>query len=104
MIRRFLLLGSIMGYAALRQGLGYSARGALSGAAALQDRARSAARGYEPPVAMGRETSVMRLGQLCRDRRDGARAAARRADAGDASLAAVRAAPWCRSRSWPLPR
>ncbi len=64
-IRRFLLLGSIMGYAALRQGLGYSARGALSGAAALQDRARarSAARGYEPPVAMGRETSVMRRGE-----------------------------------------
>jgi S-DNA-T family DNA segregation ATPase FtsK/SpoIIIE len=56
-IQRFLLLGSIMGYAALRQGLGYGARGALHGAAALQDRARarSAGRGYEPPVAMARD-------------------------------------------------
>ncbi|MES2548228.1 MAG: DNA translocase FtsK 4TM domain-containing protein, partial [Pseudomonadota bacterium] len=56
-IQRFLLLGSIMGYAALRQGLGYGARGALHGAAALQDRARArqanmAASRYEPPVAM----------------------------------------------------
>ncbi len=61
-IRRFLLLGSIMGYSALRQGLGYGARGALSGAAALQDRARarSAARVYEPPVAMGRDAPVSR--------------------------------------------
>ena len=40
-IQRFLLLGSIMGYAALRQGVGAGARGALTGAAALQDRARA---------------------------------------------------------------
>jgi S-DNA-T family DNA segregation ATPase FtsK/SpoIIIE len=65
-IQRFLLLGSIMGYAALRQALGYGARGALHGAAALQDRARArqanmaAARGYEPPVAMARDASVSR--------------------------------------------
>lgn len=65
-IQRFLLLGSIMGYAALRQALGYGARGALHGAAALQDRARArqanaaSARGYEPPVAMGRDASVSR--------------------------------------------
>jgi DNA segregation ATPase FtsK/SpoIIIE, S-DNA-T family len=61
-VQRFLLLGSIMGYAALRQGLGYGARGALSGAAALQDRARArqAARGYEPPLAMGRDAPVSR--------------------------------------------
>ncbi|HEY6919782.1 MAG TPA: DNA translocase FtsK 4TM domain-containing protein, partial [Tabrizicola sp.] len=66
-IQRFLLLGSILGYSALRQGLGYGARGALTGAAALQDRARArsaahaahAAR-YEPPVAMGREAPVSR--------------------------------------------
>jgi len=60
-IQRFLLLGSIMGYSALRQGVGAGARGALTGAAALQDRARarSAARG-EPPVAMGREAPVSR--------------------------------------------
>jgi DNA segregation ATPase FtsK/SpoIIIE, S-DNA-T family len=56
-IQRFLLLGSVMGYAALRQGLGHGARGALSGAAALQDRARArtAARGYEPPMATERD-------------------------------------------------
>jgi S-DNA-T family DNA segregation ATPase FtsK/SpoIIIE len=65
-IQRFLLLGSIMGYAALRQGLGYGARGALSGAAALQDRARArqaniaANRGYEPPVAMRGDAAVSR--------------------------------------------
>jgi len=65
-IRRFLLLGSIMGYSALRQGMGYGARGALSGAAALQDRARArsqsmaAARAYEPPVAMGRDAPLSR--------------------------------------------
>jgi DNA segregation ATPase FtsK/SpoIIIE, S-DNA-T family len=65
-IRRFLLLGSIMGYATLRQGLGHGARGALSGAAALQDRARArqantaASRGYEPPMAMGRDVPVSR--------------------------------------------
>jgi DNA segregation ATPase FtsK/SpoIIIE, S-DNA-T family len=65
-IQRFLLLGSVMGYAALRHGLGAGARGALTGAAALQDRARarSAAmavkRGYEPPMAMGRDAPVTR--------------------------------------------
>ena len=61
-IQRFLLLGSIMSYAALRQGLGYGARGALNGAAALQDRAkaRSAARGYEPPVSMARDGQMSR--------------------------------------------
>ncbi len=69
-IQRFLLLGSIMSYAALRQALGYGARGALTGAAALQDRARTrsatmaaargAARGFEPPVAMGRDAPVSR--------------------------------------------
>ena len=65
-IQRFLLLGSIMGYSALRQGVGYGARGALTGAAALQDRARArsanmaASRGYEPPVAMGRDAPVSR--------------------------------------------
>jgi DNA segregation ATPase FtsK/SpoIIIE, S-DNA-T family len=66
-IQRFLLLGTILGYSALRQGLGHGARGALSGAAALQDRARArsaaqatyAAR-YEPPVAMGRDAPVSR--------------------------------------------
>jgi S-DNA-T family DNA segregation ATPase FtsK/SpoIIIE len=63
-IQRFLLLGSIMGYSALRQGVGAGARGALTGAAALQDRAqkRSSARGYEPPVAMGRDAPVSRRG------------------------------------------
>jgi S-DNA-T family DNA segregation ATPase FtsK/SpoIIIE len=61
-IQHFLLWGSIMGYAALRQGLGYGARGALHGAAALQDRARarSAGRGYEPPVAMRRDGTASR--------------------------------------------
>jgi len=38
-IQRFLLLGSIMGYSALRQALGSGARGAFLGAVALQDRA-----------------------------------------------------------------
>ena len=66
-IQRFLMLGSVMGYAALRQGLGYGARGALTGAAALQDRARARAAAnathaarYEPPVAMGRDAPVSR--------------------------------------------
>ena len=65
-VQRFLLLGSIMGYSALRQGLGHGARGALSGAAALQDRARArsanmtASRDYEPPMAMGRDVPVSR--------------------------------------------
>ncbi len=64
-VQRFLLLGSIMGYAAVRQGLGYGARGALHGAAALQDRARArsatmAASRYEPPVAMGQGSQAAR--------------------------------------------
>ncbi|MFN5995978.1 MAG: DNA translocase FtsK 4TM domain-containing protein [Paracoccaceae bacterium] len=61
-IQRFLLLGSVMGYSALRQGFGHGARGALNGAAALQDRARarSAARAYEPPVAMARDGQASR--------------------------------------------
>ncbi len=63
-IQRFLLLGSVMGYAALRQGVGAGARGALTGAAALQDRARArsaaaAVRGYE---TMGRDAPVTRRG------------------------------------------
>ncbi|TAG12637.1 MAG: DNA translocase FtsK, partial [Rhodobacterales bacterium] len=49
-IRRFLLLGSIMGYSALAQGLGTGARGAVLGARSLQDRARSRA-AANPPVA-----------------------------------------------------
>jgi S-DNA-T family DNA segregation ATPase FtsK/SpoIIIE len=40
-LRRFLMLGSVMGYSALRQAAGSGARGALQGAAALQDRARA---------------------------------------------------------------
>ncbi|MFN3280873.1 MAG: DNA translocase FtsK 4TM domain-containing protein [Tabrizicola sp.] len=65
-IRRFLLLGSILGYSALRQALGAGARGALTGAVALQERARArsahgtAARSFEPPVAMGRDAPVSR--------------------------------------------
>ena len=67
-IQRFLFLGSVMGYAALRHGVGAGARGALTGASALQDRARarsaamSAGRDYEPPVAMGRDAPVTRRG------------------------------------------
>jgi S-DNA-T family DNA segregation ATPase FtsK/SpoIIIE len=38
---RFLMLGSVMGYSALASGLGSGARGAVRGAALLQDRARS---------------------------------------------------------------
>ncbi|MGL4237805.1 DNA translocase FtsK 4TM domain-containing protein [Tabrizicola sp.] len=41
--QRFLILGSIMGYTALRQVAGSGARGALHGAIALQDRARARA-------------------------------------------------------------
>ncbi len=67
-IQRFLLLGSVMGYASLRQGLGAGARGALTGAAALQDRARSRAEArmsgqrYEPPVALRGDVAVTRRG------------------------------------------
>ena len=46
-IWRFLMLGSVMGYSTLASGLGSGARGAVRGAAALQDRARSA----RPPAA-----------------------------------------------------
>jgi S-DNA-T family DNA segregation ATPase FtsK/SpoIIIE len=42
-IRQFLLLGSILGYNALANGLGSGARSAVGGALALQDRARSRA-------------------------------------------------------------
>ena len=42
-IRQFLLLGSILGYNALANGLGSGARSAVGGAMALQDRARSRA-------------------------------------------------------------
>jgi S-DNA-T family DNA segregation ATPase FtsK/SpoIIIE len=50
-IWRFLLLGSVMTYSALAQGLGVGARGAVSGARVLQDRARSRAAAAPPPVA-----------------------------------------------------
>ncbi|MFN4193201.1 MAG: DNA translocase FtsK 4TM domain-containing protein, partial [Tabrizicola sp.] len=65
-IQRFLLVGSILGYSALRQALGAGARSALTGAVALQDRARArsasatAPRSFEPPVAMGRDAPVSR--------------------------------------------
>jgi S-DNA-T family DNA segregation ATPase FtsK/SpoIIIE len=42
-IRRFLLLGTVLGYNALASALGHGARGAVSGAMSLQDRARSRA-------------------------------------------------------------
>jgi DNA segregation ATPase FtsK/SpoIIIE, S-DNA-T family len=45
-LQRFLLLGSILGYAMLRQALGTGARGAMQGAMALKDRARAAS----PPL------------------------------------------------------
>lgn len=53
-IRRFLLLGSILGYSALAQALGGGARGAVSGARSLQARSRSAG----PVVA--RDTAPLR--------------------------------------------
>ena len=55
-IQRFLLLGSILGYSMLRQAVGTGARGAMQGAIALQDRARS--RAATPP--MGREGPTSR--------------------------------------------
>ncbi|WP_128516095.1 DNA translocase FtsK [Tabrizicola thermarum] len=67
-IQRFLLLGSVMAYATLRQGLGAGARGALQGAAALQDRARSRAEAraavhrHEPPVALRGDPAATRRG------------------------------------------
>ncbi len=68
-IQRFLLLGSILGYSALRQAVGTGARGALTGAAALQDRARarqaanaSHAGRYEEPAVLGRDVPVLRRG------------------------------------------
>ncbi len=42
-IRRWLMLGTVLGYNALASGLGTGARGAVSGALALQDRARARA-------------------------------------------------------------
>jgi DNA segregation ATPase FtsK/SpoIIIE, S-DNA-T family len=42
-IRRFLLLGTVLGYNALASALGSGARGAVQGAMSLQDRARSRA-------------------------------------------------------------
>jgi DNA segregation ATPase FtsK/SpoIIIE, S-DNA-T family len=42
-IRRFLMLGTVLGYNALASALGHGARGAVSGAMSLQDRARSRA-------------------------------------------------------------
>ena len=42
-IRRFLLLGTVLGYNAVASALGVGARGAVSGAMSLQDRARSRA-------------------------------------------------------------
>ena len=49
-IRRFLMLGTLLGYNALASALGHGARGAVSGALSLQDRARSRA-AAAPPVA-----------------------------------------------------
>ncbi|NJS40389.1 MAG: hypothetical protein HC783_16870 [Rhodobacteraceae bacterium] len=49
-IRRFLLLGSIMGYSALAQGLGTGARGAVLGARTLQDRAAGHHHSARPPA------------------------------------------------------
>ena len=57
-IWRFLLLGSILGYNAAASALGTGARGALSGAMALQDRARS--RASAPPPLHGRDLTVRR--------------------------------------------
>ena len=54
-LQRFLLLGSILGYAAIRQTLGAGARGAMHGAMALQDRAR--ARAATPPLGRDSQTS-----------------------------------------------
>jgi DNA segregation ATPase FtsK/SpoIIIE, S-DNA-T family len=56
-IRRFLLVGSILGYSHLRQALGTGARGAVHGAMALQDRARSRAEASPP---LGRDAAVSR--------------------------------------------
>jgi S-DNA-T family DNA segregation ATPase FtsK/SpoIIIE len=48
-IRRFLFLGTLLGYNALASALGHGARGAVQGAMSLQDRAR--ARAAAAPVA-----------------------------------------------------
>ena len=56
-LRRFLFLGSVLGYSAVRSALGSGTRGAVQGALALQDRARSRA---AAAPAMGRETPVSR--------------------------------------------
>jgi DNA segregation ATPase FtsK/SpoIIIE, S-DNA-T family len=57
-IWRFLLLGSILGYNAVASGLGTGARGAVYGAMALQDRARSRA-ASTPPLARDTGRRVM---------------------------------------------
>ncbi|WP_135449445.1 DNA translocase FtsK [Tabrizicola caldifontis] len=57
-IWRFLLLGSILGYNAAAQALGSGARGAVSGALALQDRARS--RAAAVPSSLGRDAGIRR--------------------------------------------
>jgi len=56
-LRRFLFLGSVLGYSAVRSALGSGTRGAVQGALALQDRARS--RATAAPV-MGREAPISR--------------------------------------------
>ncbi|CAN1541597.1 FtsK DNA segregation ATPase FtsK/SpoIIIE and related proteins [Paracoccaceae bacterium] len=56
-LRRFLFLGSVLGYSAVRSALGSGTRGAVQGALALQDRARS--RAAAAPI-MGREAPVSR--------------------------------------------
>lgn len=59
-IWRFLLVGSIMGYSALRAAAGSGARGAVRGAMHLQDRARSRMASEPPltPAPMGRRLPV----------------------------------------------
>ena len=57
-IRRFMLLGSVMGYSALAAGLGHGARGAVTGARTLQDRART--RSATEPAAFGRDPNPLR--------------------------------------------
>ncbi|MCX7286842.1 MAG: DNA translocase FtsK [Rhodobacterales bacterium] len=52
-IRRFLFLGTVLGYNALAGALGSGARGAANGALALQDRARSRAASASGPVGEG---------------------------------------------------
>jgi len=56
-IRRFLFIGAILGYSAVRNALGSGTRGAVQGALVLQDRARSRA---AAAPALGREAPVSR--------------------------------------------